>query len=80
MCKKRQCAAAEKIEKLKALPKSLHTVTRRITFAISKKETQIFYIMENYQENKFKVRAYGRTELAHIYSPTIKPESAYRRQ
>ena len=53
MCKKRQCAAAEKIEKLKALPKSLHTVTRHITFAISKKETQIFYIMENYQENKF---------------------------
>lgn len=79
MCKKRQCAAAEKIEKLKAWAKGLHNAARRIIFAVSKKETQIFYIMKNYQENEFKVRAYGRTELAHIYSPTIKPESAYRR-
>ena len=57
----------------------MHTVARRIIFATSKKETQIFYIMKNYQENEFKVRTYGRTELARIYNPTLKPESAYRR-
>lgn len=28
---------------------------------------------------KFRVRAYGRTELARLYSPELKPQSAYKR-
>lgn len=34
--------------------------------------------MKNNKE-EFKVRAYGRTELAKLYSPGLKPQSAYKR-
>jgi hypothetical protein len=27
----------------------------------------------------FKIRSYGRTELAQLYAPDLQPESAYRR-
>ena len=27
----------------------------------------------------FKIREYGRTELAQLYSPTVTPESAWRK-
>lgn len=35
--------------------------------------------MKNCQESIFDVRTYGRTELAMLYCPYLKPESAYRR-
>ncbi len=34
--------------------------------------------MKNNNEG-FRVRAYGRTELAKLYSPELKPQSAYKR-
>ncbi len=35
--------------------------------------------MENHNQKEFKVRAYGRTELAMLYCPGLKPQSAYKR-
>lgn len=29
--------------------------------------------------NEFKIREYGRTELAQLYSPDITPESAWKK-
>lgn len=35
--------------------------------------------MKNREKDEFKVRTYGRTELALLYSPELNPESAFRR-
>lgn len=36
--------------------------------------------MKNYiEEKEFRVRSYGRTELALMYSPELTPTSAYRK-
>ncbi len=35
--------------------------------------------MKNSNNEEFKVRTYGRTELAILYSPELSPESAFRR-
>lgn len=35
--------------------------------------------MKNNEAMNFKVRAYGRTELAQMYCPNLQPESAFRK-
>ncbi len=35
--------------------------------------------MKNNNREEFKVRTYGRTELALLYSPELTPESAFKR-
>lgn len=42
------------------------------------RDTNNLHIMKK-QDFDFIVRAYGRTELAQMYSPELLPESAYRR-
>ena len=33
----------------------------------------------NYKQEVFKIKCYGRTELAQLYCPDVQPRSAYRR-
>ena len=40
---------------------------------------KIIFIMKNNEAMNFKVRAYGRTELAQMYCPNLQPESAFRK-
>lgn len=35
--------------------------------------------MKNNEMENFEVRSYGRTELAQLYFPKLKPESAFRK-
>lgn len=35
--------------------------------------------MKKIDNNEFRIRAYGRTELAQLYAPGLTPQSAYRR-